>query len=238
MKCRKRPPQPQHPPAGAPARHPGRAGQPPVKPVIDRRSGQARERLGDRDDHCAGREHRRFPADRPDEPVAQDRRLPAGHQRQRRGAERRGCGGIHTGGPGNRRHIPSRITPAGSPARAAASPPGRSATSPPRSPSSDWCRPGSPIPPGCSSRSRAPPSPAPATPAAGTGNSATPARARRAWCCDYRGTTVILTGPAQLDEFAVLAAAVVKSLEQLIPAVQQFHPRPPLHRKVGPWPPT
>ncbi len=30
---------------------------------------------------------------------------------------------------------------------------------------------------------------------------------------DYRGTTVILTGPAQLDEFSVLAAAVVRSLE-------------------------
>jgi hypothetical protein len=29
----------------------------------------------------------------------------------------------------------------------------------------------------------------------------------------YRGTTVILTGTAQLDEFSVLAAAVVKSLE-------------------------
>ncbi len=30
---------------------------------------------------------------------------------------------------------------------------------------------------------------------------------------DYRGTTVILSGPAQLEEFSVLAAAVVKSLE-------------------------
>lgn len=30
---------------------------------------------------------------------------------------------------------------------------------------------------------------------------------------DYRGTTVVLTGTAQLDEFAVLADAVVKSLE-------------------------
>nr|WP_307037663.1 DUF4245 domain-containing protein [Arthrobacter sp. B3I4] len=30
---------------------------------------------------------------------------------------------------------------------------------------------------------------------------------------DYRGTTVVLTGPAQLDEFSVLGAAVVKSLE-------------------------
>jgi Protein of unknown function (DUF4245) len=30
---------------------------------------------------------------------------------------------------------------------------------------------------------------------------------------DYRGTTVVLTGPAQLEEFSVLAAAVVKSLE-------------------------
>lgn len=30
---------------------------------------------------------------------------------------------------------------------------------------------------------------------------------------DYRGTTVILSGPAQLDEFSVLAAAVVKALE-------------------------
>jgi hypothetical protein len=29
----------------------------------------------------------------------------------------------------------------------------------------------------------------------------------------YRGTTVVLTGPAQLDEFSVLAAAVVKSLD-------------------------
>ena len=29
----------------------------------------------------------------------------------------------------------------------------------------------------------------------------------------YRGTTVVLTGTAQLDEFSVLAAAVVKSLE-------------------------
>jgi hypothetical protein len=29
----------------------------------------------------------------------------------------------------------------------------------------------------------------------------------------HRGTTVILTGPAQLDEFSVLAAAVVKSLD-------------------------
>lgn len=30
---------------------------------------------------------------------------------------------------------------------------------------------------------------------------------------DYRGTTVVLTGPAQLDEFAVLADAVVKSMD-------------------------
>ncbi|MCX6497732.1 MAG: DUF4245 domain-containing protein [Arthrobacter sp.] len=30
---------------------------------------------------------------------------------------------------------------------------------------------------------------------------------------DYRGTTVVLTGPAQLEEFSVLAAAVVKSLD-------------------------
>lgn len=30
---------------------------------------------------------------------------------------------------------------------------------------------------------------------------------------DYRGTTVILTGPAQLDEFSTLAAAVVGSLD-------------------------
>jgi hypothetical protein len=30
---------------------------------------------------------------------------------------------------------------------------------------------------------------------------------------DYRGTTVVLNGPAQLEEFSVLAAAVVKSLE-------------------------
>lgn len=30
---------------------------------------------------------------------------------------------------------------------------------------------------------------------------------------EYRGTTVVLTGGAQLDEFAVLAAAVVKSME-------------------------
>jgi hypothetical protein len=30
---------------------------------------------------------------------------------------------------------------------------------------------------------------------------------------DYRGTTVVLSGPAQLEEFSVLAAAVVKSLE-------------------------
>lgn len=30
---------------------------------------------------------------------------------------------------------------------------------------------------------------------------------------DYRGTTVVLTGSAQLEEFAVLAAAVVKSME-------------------------
>jgi len=30
---------------------------------------------------------------------------------------------------------------------------------------------------------------------------------------DYRGTTVVLAGPAQLDEFAVLATAVVKSLD-------------------------
>ncbi|HJV99274.1 MAG TPA: DUF4245 domain-containing protein [Arthrobacter sp.] len=30
---------------------------------------------------------------------------------------------------------------------------------------------------------------------------------------NYRGTTVVLTGPAKLDEFAVLADAVVKSLE-------------------------
>ncbi len=30
---------------------------------------------------------------------------------------------------------------------------------------------------------------------------------------DYRGTTVILTGPAQLEEFSVLAAAVVEALE-------------------------
>ncbi|WP_457967611.1 DUF4245 domain-containing protein [Arthrobacter sp. D1-29] len=30
---------------------------------------------------------------------------------------------------------------------------------------------------------------------------------------DYRGTTVVLTGTAQLDEFAILADAVVKSLE-------------------------
>jgi hypothetical protein len=29
----------------------------------------------------------------------------------------------------------------------------------------------------------------------------------------YRGTTVVLSGEAELDEFAVLAAAVVKSLE-------------------------
>jgi hypothetical protein len=30
---------------------------------------------------------------------------------------------------------------------------------------------------------------------------------------NHKGTTVILTGPAQLDEFAILADAVVKSLE-------------------------
>ncbi|QDW29119.1 DUF4245 family protein [Arthrobacter sp. KBS0702] len=30
---------------------------------------------------------------------------------------------------------------------------------------------------------------------------------------DYRGTTVVLTGPAQLEEFSVLAAAVVKALD-------------------------
>ncbi|HEX7201926.1 MAG TPA: DUF4245 family protein, partial [Arthrobacter sp.] len=30
---------------------------------------------------------------------------------------------------------------------------------------------------------------------------------------DYRGTTVVLSGEAQLDEFAALAAAVVTSLE-------------------------
>ena len=30
---------------------------------------------------------------------------------------------------------------------------------------------------------------------------------------NHRGTTVVLSGEAQLDEFAVLAAAVVKSLD-------------------------
>ena len=30
---------------------------------------------------------------------------------------------------------------------------------------------------------------------------------------NHRGTTVVLSGDAQLDEFAVLAAAVVKSLD-------------------------
>jgi hypothetical protein len=35
---------------------------------------------------------------------------------------------------------------------------------------------------------------------------------------DYRGTTVVLTGPAQLEEFSELAAAVVKSLESNPPA--------------------
>jgi hypothetical protein len=34
---------------------------------------------------------------------------------------------------------------------------------------------------------------------------------------DYRGSTVILTGPAQLDEFAILADAVVKSLDSAPP---------------------
>jgi hypothetical protein len=35
----------------------------------------------------------------------------------------------------------------------------------------------------------------------------------RSMVLTYRGTTVVLTGPAKLDEFAVLADAVVKSLE-------------------------
>ena len=38
-------------------------------------------------------------------------------------------------------------------------------------------------------------------------------KGNRSMVLNYRGTTVILTGPAKLDEFAVLADAVVKSLE-------------------------
>ena len=39
---------------------------------------------------------------------------------------------------------------------------------------------------------------------------------------EYRGTTVILTGAAQLDEFGTLADAVVKSAEQPTAAVSSF----------------
>ena len=38
-------------------------------------------------------------------------------------------------------------------------------------------------------------------------------KGNRSMVLNYRGTTVILSGPAKLDEFAVLADAVVKSLE-------------------------
>lgn len=38
-------------------------------------------------------------------------------------------------------------------------------------------------------------------------------KGERSMVLAYRGTTVVLSGEAQLDEFAVLAAAVVKSLE-------------------------
>jgi len=38
-------------------------------------------------------------------------------------------------------------------------------------------------------------------------------KGNRSMVLNYRGTTVILTGPAKLDEFAVLADAVVKSME-------------------------
>ena len=80
-----------------------------------RRGGETRQRLGHRHDHRPGGEHRRVPADRPDEPRPEVRRLPAEHQRQRRGPQRRGCGGIHTGGAGDRRHIPPQLRPLGSP---------------------------------------------------------------------------------------------------------------------------
>ena len=42
----------------------------------------------------------------------------------------------------------------------------------------------------------------------------------------YRGTTVVLTGPAQLDEFSALADAVVKSLESNAPASGSASPVP------------
>jgi len=42
----------------------------------------------------------------------------------------------------------------------------------------------------------------------------------------YRGTTVILTGTAQLDEFAELGAAVVKSMEASPAATVSPSPAP------------
>jgi hypothetical protein len=38
-------------------------------------------------------------------------------------------------------------------------------------------------------------------------------KGERSMVLNHRGTTVVLSGSAQLDEFAVLAAAVVKSLD-------------------------
>ena len=56
-------------------------------------------------------------------------------------------------------------------------------------------------------------------------------KGERSMVLNHRGTTVVLSGSAQLDEFSVLAAAVVKSLDSN-PAVT-VSPSPAPSRKVG-----
>ena len=115
MKCRKRPAPDD--PGSRPRLHPGRRPQQPVKPVIPAAAAKRANASVIGMIIALVVSIAAFLPIVLMNPVPEVRRLPAGHRRQRRGPERRGCGGIHTRRPGYRRHIHVQITPAGSPAR-------------------------------------------------------------------------------------------------------------------------
>ena len=155
-----------------------------------------------------------------------------GHQRQRRRPERRGCGGIHTRGARRPATHSVRITPAGSPGTGSGVPTWEVGYITPKDSFIGLVQTRQSNPTWLLQQTKS-------APVTGTRNAGgqdwelrDTGKGEKSMMLDYRGTTVVLTGTAQLDEFAVLADAVVKSMDSN-PAVT-VSPSASPRRKVGP----
>ena len=186
---------------------------------------------------AAGGQHRRVPADRPDEPGA---RRPTATGRTSTSAPSRGRPDVAGFTPvaADTGDSSRPTTPAGSPAAGSGVPAWEVGyLTPGRSPSSDWSRPARPIPPGSCQQTNS----APVTGTRKAGGQDWELRdtgkGEKSMVLERGGTTVILTRNGELDEFAVLAAAVVKSLDSKSTSDRRHGcavvAAP--HRKVAPW---